>query len=93
MSKMLDKMNLISVVQQLPNEDIELVQNYVEMIEKENNRLLELCMYSLIRDTKIYNHELDDITKEKFIDTIKYNLSNDTYTLRKKLINIWKSDE
>ena len=34
MGKMLDKMNLISVVQQLPNEDIELVQNYVEMIEK-----------------------------------------------------------
>lgn len=90
MSKMLDKMNLISVVQQLPNEDIELVQNYVEMIEKENNRLLELCMYSLIRDTKIYNHELDDITKEKFIDTIKYNLSDDSYTLRKKIIDIWK---
>lgn len=87
---MLDKMNLISVVQQLPNEDIELVQNYVEMIEKENNRLLELCMYSLIRDTKIYNHELDDITKEKFIDTIKYNLSDDSYTLRKKIIDIWK---
>ncbi len=39
MSKMLAKMNLISVVQQLPNEDIELVQNYVEMIEEENKEL------------------------------------------------------
>lgn len=90
MSKMLSKMNLISVVQQLPNEDIETIQGYVEMIEKENTRLLELCMYSLIRDTKIYNHELDDITKEKFIDTIKYNQSDDSYTLRKKIIDIWK---
>lgn len=39
MSKMLSKMNLISVVQQLPSEDIELVQNYVEMIEEENEEL------------------------------------------------------
>lgn len=36
---MIDKLNLISVVQQLPKEDIELVQNYVEMIEEENQEL------------------------------------------------------
>ena len=41
MSRMLAKMNLISVVQQLPKEDIELVQNYVEMIEEENQELKE----------------------------------------------------
>ena len=41
MSKMLAKMNLISVVQQLPKEDIELVQNCVEMIEEENQELKE----------------------------------------------------
>lgn len=39
MSKMLFKMNLISVVQQLPKEDIETIQGYVEMIEKENEEL------------------------------------------------------
>lgn len=39
MSKMLSKMNLISVVQQLPKEDIEIIQGYVEMIEKENKQL------------------------------------------------------
>ena len=39
MSRMLAKMNLISVVQQLPKEDIELVQNCVEMIEEENQEL------------------------------------------------------
>ena len=37
MSRMLSKMNLISVVQQLPEEDIETIQGYVEMIEQENN--------------------------------------------------------
>lgn len=39
MSKMLSKMNLISVVQQLPSEDIEIIQGYVEMIENENKEL------------------------------------------------------
>ena len=38
MSRMLSKMNLISVVQQLPKEDIETIQGYVEMIEEENNK-------------------------------------------------------
>lgn len=41
MSKMLSKMNLISVVQQLPKEDIETIQGYVEMIEEENQELKE----------------------------------------------------
>lgn len=39
MSKMLSKMNLISIVQQLPSEDIETMQGYVEMIENENEKL------------------------------------------------------
>ena len=39
MSRMLSKMNLISVVQQLPEDDIETIQGYVEMIEEENEEL------------------------------------------------------
>lgn len=39
MSRELAKMNLISVVQQLPKEDIETIQGYVEMIEEENQSL------------------------------------------------------
>lgn len=39
MSRMLSKMNLISVVQKLPKEDIETIQGYVEMIEEENQEL------------------------------------------------------
>ena len=41
MSRMLSKMNLISVVQQMPKEDIETIQGYVEMIEEENQELKE----------------------------------------------------
>ena len=39
MSRMLSKMNLISAVQQLPKEDIETIQGYVEMIEQECEEL------------------------------------------------------
>ena len=39
MSRMLPKMNLISAVQQLPKEDIETIQGYVEMIEQECEEL------------------------------------------------------
>ena len=42
MSRMLAKMNLISVVQQLPKEDIETIQGYVEMIENENKKYKEV---------------------------------------------------
>lgn len=45
MSKMLSKMNLISVVQQLPKEDIETIQGYVEMIEEENQELKKQLEY------------------------------------------------
>ena len=64
----------------------------INNIRKENNRLLELCMFALIRDTKIYNHELDDVTKLKFMNTIKNNINDDTYTLRKKLIDVWSDN-
>ena len=42
MSRMLSKMNLISTVQQLPKEDIETIQGYVEMIEEENQKYKEV---------------------------------------------------
>lgn len=64
MSKMLSKMNLISVVQQLPKEDIETIQGYVEMFEEENEQLkkqLKECYCnrtdcsSRIKDSKVYD--------------------------------------
>lgn len=63
MSKMLSKMNLISVVQQLPKEDIETIQGYVEMIEEENQELKEVI-------DKI-NHILNNqINYREFVDIV-----------------------
>lgn len=41
MSRELTKMNLIAIVQQLPEEDIEVVETYIKMIERENKELKE----------------------------------------------------
>ena len=61
----------------------------VEKLITLNNRLLEICIYALIRDTKIYNHELDTLTKLKFMDIIMENLNDDTGTLKDKLLYQW----
>lgn len=36
------------------------IENILEEIRHENNQLLELCMFALIRDTKIYNKYLSN---------------------------------
>lgn len=70
MSKMLSKMNLISVVQQLPKEDIETIQSYVEMIEEKNQELeLELSGY---RQAILNNKEMLGL-KEKNQELKKQN--------------------
>ena len=69
MSKMLSKMNLISVVQQLPNEDIETIQGYVEMIENENEELKKQLEEYIKQNMKLKN-ELFDKRKE-YQDTYK----------------------
>ena len=69
MSRMLSKMNLISVVQQLPKEDIETIQGYVEMIEKENHELKKQLEEYIKQNMKLKN-ELFDKRKE-YQDTYK----------------------
>ena len=68
------------------------LENTVDELRIQYNQLLELCMYALIRDTKIYNHELDDVTKLKFMNIIRTNLDADTHTLRKHLIEVWEGE-
>lgn len=82
MSKMLAKMNLISAVQQLPEEDIKTIQGYIEMIEKENQKLKEkvdkyenpedmtLMMMWCTEKVKDENKEL----KKQLEDYIKSNM-------------------
>ena len=63
----------------------------VEKLVNINNRLLEICIYALIRNTKLYNHELDDVHKCKFMAVILTNLNDDTFSLRKKLLETWEN--
>ena len=92
MSKMLSKMNLISVVQQLPKEDIETIQGYVEMIEKENEQLNALI--------KEYQKTLDEIMPEKMDIENNWNkLKEYLFDIRKRgfalqnLANVTKNTE
>lgn len=68
MSKMLSKMNLISVVQQLPKEDIEIIQGYVEMIEKENKQLKEQ-LQNISNEFLKYNWK--EATQEQIYNQLK----------------------
>ncbi len=51
-------------------------------------RLTELLIYALL-PKRIYNHELDMNTMNKFIEIVSNNLQYDTHTIRQKLINCW----
>ena len=62
MSRMLSKMNLISVVQQLPKEDIETIQGYVEMIEQENKALNQKYL-NAVADYETTMSELQELKK------------------------------
>ena len=92
--KTLDKRIMVQqAIKEPPSPDLDnLIKLSVayEDLEKENNRLLELCMYALISSTNIYNHELANNTKKAFIDIIKNNLEDDTHTLREKIKNKWE---
>lgn len=68
------------------------LENTIDELRIQYNQLLELCMYALIRDTKIYNHKLDDVTKLKFMNIIRTNLDADTHALRKHLIEVWEGE-
>ena len=68
------------------------LDNIIDDLRKQYNRLLELCMYALIRDTKIYNRELDDINKLKLMETIRKNMNTDTHTLRNMLIEVFEGE-
>ncbi len=85
MSRMLSKMNLISAVQQLPEDDIETIQGYVEMIEKENEELKEQLDYlrsgEYLNQLKFERDMLQDLVNngevfdedKKFIDMTHRN--------------------
>lgn len=60
----------------------------IDKLEKENDRLLELCMFALL-PKRIYNHELATKTKEAFKNIIKQNINEDTHTIRNEIVRYW----
>lgn len=63
MSRELTKMNLIAIVQQLPEEDIHTIETYIKMIEQENKILQE--KFSIVSEMNVdsYNKYCEMIKK------------------------------
>ncbi len=94
MSRMLSKMNLISVVQQLPKEDIETIQGYVEMIEEENHELKKQLENTINSYTEEHNlrHNSDlklDLLKTQQKEFIKY-LEDEKDRLAREISNLYE---
>ena len=96
MSRMLSKMNLISVVQKLPKEDIETIQGYVEMIEEENQELeLELSGYrkAILNNKEMLGlKEQNQELKKQLEEYIKQNmkLKDELFDKRKEYQDTYK---
>lgn len=87
MSRMLSKMNLISVVQQLPKEYIETIQGYVEMIEQENQELkkqLEDYRMDIIDGKPYIKLELVLNKQKEFIEWLENEMKLWTEALNKE---------
>ena len=63
MSRMLSKMNLISVVQQLSKEDIETIQGYVEMIEQEND-VQKAMIENFVKENQKYKEVFNKLKED-----------------------------
>lgn len=57
---MIDKLNLISIVQQLPEDDVKTIENYIKALEEENEKLKQA-----VRNTYETSQEmLSELTKQ-----------------------------
>lgn len=71
MSKMISKMNLISVVQQLPKEDVEIVQNYVEMLEDEIEAAKQVAERHLKKEIQL-KKQLDYLRSGEYLNQLRF---------------------
>ena len=80
MSRELTKMNLIAIVQQLPEEDIHTIETYIKMIEQENKILQE--KFSIVSEMNVdsYNKYCEMIKKNNQLkeknEYLKSNIEN-----------------
>ena len=78
MSRELTKMNLIAIVQQLPEEDIHTIETYIRMIEQENKLLQE--KFSIVSEMNVENYD-------KYCEALKEQVAlKDTIKTQKLVI-------
>lgn len=100
MSRELTKMNLIAIVQQLPEEDIHVIETYIKMIEQENQTLNDQLDRELIKRARLedrINKAIEFIEKNiKFCENDSqgaYEKCNIRILSDKKLLKILKGEE
>ncbi len=71
MSKMISKMNLISAVQQLPKEDVEIVQSYVEMLEDEIEAAKQVAEDYLKKEIEL-KKQLDYLRSHEYLNQLRF---------------------
>lgn len=59
-------------------------------LNDKNKRLTDLLIYALL-PKKIYDHELDINTMDKFRKIISSSLQDDTFTIKQKLVDCWNN--
>lgn len=99
MSKELEKLNIISIVQKLKEDDIIILQKYIENLEKENEKLnhYKTLYQSLKRQKDIEIEELKE-QLESSIGIVKHNMIIQKHVdrerkLQKKIEAIEKAKE
>lgn len=58
---------------------------------KNQERIIELLVYALIKNTKIYNHELAKDTLETMKNIVYYNQKETTDELTNRLLDYWEN--
>ncbi len=71
MSKMISEMNLISVIQQLPKEDIDVVQGYVEMLEDEIEAAKQVAERHLKKEIQL-KKQLDYLRSGEYLNQLRF---------------------
>ena len=75
MSKELEKMNIISIVQKLKEDDVIILQKYIENLEKENEKLNHYkTLYQSLKKQKDIEIEQLKEQLESSIGIVKYNM-------------------
>ena len=75
---------------EIKSKEIDIIYPKDIVVLDSKNREIDLLIYALL-PKKIYDHELDMNTMDKFREVVSSNLQDDTHTIRQKLIGCWNN--